>query len=356
MKNDNLQQIRSPYKEISRKTQIFLSSIMKIVHEAWDISKSGQLMVFIDEDGVIRKLTIKMKEPTKREELIALIQKLPHYCKQLQSLDLDVVGVSGISPFIGKIFNLKNLAMRDESLEIIDEKIFSSLRNLESLRLSGNFYQIPKTISFLSKLKILSLFDTPKLEDFSNLIGELSNLEELILINIPMKFIPSTLGNLSNLLEITIRNVAIDHIPESLGNLHHLEKLTLHDIGLKELPESFGHLQNLQKLTLHEVALEELPESIGDCYRLKELDIKDCNNLTTLPNSLGDLHNLESIHIYGCLNLKSIPDCIANLPRLKYVYLIENHKLDIPVWTQALLLKKLETFNVDGCKTKWMNP
>ena len=333
MNQHNLKGILPPYNEVSEEKQKFLVSIKDIILDAWEISKNGHLMVYIDEEKIIRQLTIEMKESSKQAEIATLIDEIPHHFKRLNKLILNVVGMEKIPLWLSELHNLQLLSIGNESLGKIDIEIFSSFPNLRSLYLKGSFFFIPETIKNLTGLKILSISSVPNL-----------------------KFFPEAIGKLSTLTNLYLSKIQVRNLPDSIGQLENLSQLSIQEATLKNLPESFGHLQNLQKLTLHEVALEELPESIGDCYRLKELDIKDCNNLTTLPNSLGDLHNLESIHIYGCLNLKSIPDCIANLPRLKYVYLIENHKLDIPVWTQALLLKKLETFNVDGCKTKWMNP
>ncbi|UYP44348.1 hypothetical protein NEF87_000633 [Candidatus Lokiarchaeum ossiferum] len=310
MKTEELKQITFPFSEISENERNFLIKLDEIIEKAWKIKKKSGMMIRINNSGILRTLEIDVVENVDNVKLIHLIYQIPTFFPDLFNLGLNIYGLKTLPKSFNIFRQLKQIYLGNEYLEEINKDFFSNFSQLKSFAIRGLMKSIPVSIGRLSNLERLQISKSPHLHS----------------------------------------------LPPSIGNLSTLFSMTIKEVSLKNLPETLGHLHNLQKLTLHDVSLEVLPESLGDCYRLKELDIRNCNNLTTLPDSIGDLHNLESLKIYGCLNLESIPDCITDLPQLKYVYFVENPKLDIPVRTQALLLKKLETFNVDGCKTKWMNP
>ena len=60
-----------------------------------------------------------------------------------------------------------------------------------------------------------------------------------------------------------MRDHHIKIIPESIGQLVNLQQLLLFYNQVKEIPESIGQLVNLQELWLSNNQIKKIPESIG---------------------------------------------------------------------------------------------
>ena len=86
----------------------------------------------------------------------------------------------------------------------------------------------------------------------------------------------------------------ITKLPELIGQLVNLQKLLLYNNQITVLPESIDQLVNLQKLSLSDNQITVLPESIGQLVNLQRLWLNN-NQITVLPESIGQLINCEII-------------------------------------------------------------
>ncbi|XP_067876878.1 volume-regulated anion channel subunit LRRC8C-like [Heterodontus francisci] len=221
---------------------------------------------------------------------------------------------------------------------------------------------------------------------------QLVNLQELALLNCPIKLHVAALGFLREHLKVlqirfnssqeipvwahTMRNVEELYLTgsltqdsakclflDSLGELHslkvlslksnltkippnlvevasHLQKLTIHNNGTKLMTlNSLKKLQQLRELELINCELEHIPHTVFSLLNLEELNLKD-NNL----RSIEEILSLQHCHKLTCLKLwynhiVYIPEHIKKLSSLECLYLNNNQIEHIP--PQLFLCNKL---------------
>lgn len=139
-------------------------------------------------------------------------------------------------------------------------------------------------------LSLFSLLSLP------NEIGELTNLERLVLGSNLLTSVPSTLGKLTNLQYLSLHNNRLETLPMEMSNLTNLHELHLSYNKLKSLPSIICQLTKLQVLTLHNNQLELLPLEIGNLTNLRELSLQS-NQWRTLPAEIGNLINLRELSL-----------------------------------------------------------
>ena len=97
---------------------------------------------------------------------------------------------------------------------------------------------------------------------------------------------------------VSIRRCELRLLPDSLGQLWNLEGLVLDHNVLEKLPTSLGQLWSLKYLRLGWNLLTHLPESVGKLWKLEDLDLQN-NWLTDLPNSMERLWRLRNCIVAG---------------------------------------------------------
>ncbi|QHO27060.1 Receptor-like protein [Arachis hypogaea] len=213
-----------------------------------------------------------------------------------------------------------------------------NLMSLTHLNLSHSSFSshIPSTISHLSKLLSLHLSYNYELtldeSTWSKLIGNTTNLEELVLDGVDMSSIRETSLSLlmnfsSSLLILSLYETGLHgKFPTRILGFPNLEELTLNDNEeLKgELPES-NWSSPLTILDLSNTAFSgEIPDSIGHLKSLNQLRLEYCQFDGLNPVSLWNLTQLTHLDLSGNRLHGEIPSLLSNLKHLTYLDLSDN--------------------------------
>ena len=295
-------------------------------------------------------------DPLLLNQLAILLSKT----KNLEEVDLRYCRLTELPKFIGQLKHLKTLNLEWNDLTSIPESI-GNLSKLKVLNLHGNSLKsLPKTIGNLKNLIELDIgvnlcFGRTLPEGIGNLqsIGNLCNLEKLVICANHLNKIPSYIGNLKKLKHLDVSYNAITSIHESIWNLENLVMLDLGYTGLKSLPESVSKLRKLEYLCLYDLELESFPDSLKNLKKLKTLIIG--GKITAIPDWVFELSNLKGLGL-SYSRLVSIPEKIERLKNL------ENLSIDYNVllkqWPSSLKkLKNLKKLMLDIYQQKkWSQP
>lgn len=93
-------------------------------------------------------------------------------------------------------------------------------------------------------------------------------------------------------LDLTFQKIGT--LPDEIGEITNLETLLLQGNGLTHLPASIGKLTKLRKLVVYSNELTSIPSTIGNLVELRELDLHR-NQIKELPSSVGNLEKLERL-------------------------------------------------------------
>ena len=93
----------------------------------------------------------------------------------------------------------------------------------------------------------------------------------------------------SHVKALNLSNWEISKVPDSIGNLIELNHLILKDNNLKNIPESISLLKNLETLELGNCQISSLPDSFGNLKKLKKLTIERNFKLNSIPNAILQL-------------------------------------------------------------------
>ncbi|NMH87826.1 leucine-rich repeat domain-containing protein [Flavivirga algicola] len=261
---------------------------------------------------------------TDNEEILAEIWK----CTELEFLDLRTD--LNIPEELGNLINLKTLKLSLLECKSLPQSI-KNLQKLEDLYISPGYginFIIPNEIGELSYLKKLHLDGNHK-SILPSAISKLSNLETLRIDGFASKELPKDLGNLSQLKKIELNNPKLlETLPASIGNLGNLEELIVQSSRSRSpyldsqlpglvIPKEIGKLTNLTKLDLKENDIQSLPDDIGNLKKLKELII-EYNALDHFPLGICSLTNLETLEMHSSsVAVKHIPNEFVHLENLE---------------------------------------
>ncbi|XP_075641491.1 disease resistance protein Roq1-like [Castanea sativa] len=239
-----------------------------------------------------------------------------------------------LHPSIGKLKNLKLLKLKEcQELTSLPNKF--ELKSLVTLNLTrcSKVKKIPEFVGNMKHLQELLL------EDIA--ITELpSSVECLIGLNIlilryckKLVCLPNTICNLTSLKSLDLLGCSkFDKLPEDLGNIVSLKKLCLSKTAIKELPSSVEFLKSLKELSLGGTAIKELPSSTIHLKRVTSVSFSDCNlsaitsvidrlftmklselflrgnDFVSLPESISQFSELTHLYLDGCKSLRSLSD------------------------------------------------
>lgn len=170
---------------------------------------------------------------------------------------------------------------------------------------------LPPGLGRLVNLKALEMACLEKLEDLPEELGELRELEELIIDNgngCAMNVsLPRSIGRLSKLRVLRLygaldgrdlgdeepaRKAQHRPLPDTLKELQGLEELDLGRNGIQSVPPQVAALRGLKKLSLDYNDIRDIPAFVGDLPNLQELSV-NANGGVTLPQSLAKIKGLK---------------------------------------------------------------
>lgn len=193
-----------------------------------------------------------------------------------------------------------------------------------SIQGEENFYEFPKEITQLNKLKMLVLIDLP-IKRLQKEIFNLKSIEVLYIMHCPnITEIPESIGQLEALKGLYLRFNTLKNLPETIGNIKSLKEFGLSNNDLESLPNAIGCLKNIEVLNVSNNKISNLPLSIGDLVSLKSLSLND-NNLTSIPDSIQNLNSLKSLELRNN-QLREVPSFILKLNSLKKLDM-DNNKI-----------------------------
>ncbi|CAN8247714.1 unnamed protein product [Cochlearia groenlandica] len=217
----------------------------------------------------------------------------------------------------------------------IDLNIFSSLKSLVSLDISGNSIS-PTSLSLNLNIPLKNLtyltMSRCGIREFPNILKTLRNLELIDISNNMIKGkIPKWVWSLPRLLEVLdlSSNGFLGQVPSSISNLSLLYKLNL---SYNELTGSFPLLRNLTKLSSLDLDYNHFSgklspsskNSLFEMHNLRYLSLCSNNFSSNLPSEFGKLNKLNVLLLSSNDFFGNIPPTISNLTLLSFLYLDKN--------------------------------
>ncbi|KAB2624447.1 LRR receptor-like serine/threonine-protein kinase RPK2 [Pyrus ussuriensis x Pyrus communis] len=259
-----------------------------------------------------------------------------------------------VSPWVGKLTELRVLSLPFnelggeipkeiwglEKLEVLDLEgnllngslptRFLGLRRLRVLNLGFNRIggEIPYSLSRCVDLEVLNLVGNEVSGTIPGFVGSFAKLQGLYLAQNRLNgSIPATFGSFCrNLEHLDVSgNFLVGKIPGSLGNCRSLRTLLLFSNILDGgIPLELGWIRMLEVLDVSRNSLSgPIPAELGQCVNLSVLVLSNLfNPLTTNQNTKGDTSIDLSSGLDDDYNYYegSVPEEITTLPNLKIVW------------------------------------
>ncbi len=157
------------------------------------------------------------------------------------------------------------------------------------------FYSLEAAYLDPQKVKILDL-SGQGLSSLSYRIGELKNLEVLVLRDNDLEELPFQIFSLPNLKILDVSNNRLTELRYQIGQLKNLKILILKNNEISELPYQISFLHSLQLLDASYNQIEEIPYQISYLKNLEKLYL-DHNRIKNLPYQLSYLPRLKLLDI-----------------------------------------------------------
>ena len=104
-------------------------------------------------------------------------------------------------------------------------------------------------------------------------IGQMANLQKLVLTQNRLACLPPALGQLRSLTDLAVANNQLMELPATIGRLAALEKLSAQNNLLTYLPEAIGQLGELRYVLLSDNRLQRLPQTLAALSGLEKLEV-----------------------------------------------------------------------------------
>ncbi|CAA3009856.1 probable LRR receptor-like serine threonine-kinase At3g47570 [Olea europaea subsp. europaea] len=272
-----------------------------------------------------------------------LIGKIQHSIGSLSNLKTLSISINSLQGQIPEsIFNLSMLKSLDFNTNSISGNLPSSIANglpdLEGLYLGSNQLsgEIPASVSNFSKLTLLDFSGNSFSGRVPMNLGNLQNLQKLILDGNELTNDPSML-ELDFLISLTnCRNLKIIRmgfnsfhgiLPKLLGNLStSFESFNADYCGIKGvIPNEIGNMSNLIELGIEGNELTRtIPDTLGQSRKLQKLRLGFNKLGGSIPFNLCNLVYLYHLSLSNNTLSQQMPTCLGNLTSLQEIYLDHN--------------------------------
>lgn len=191
--------------------------------------------------------------------------------KWIRSLNLSRNLITEISPDIFRGFdknncNLENLSFDWNNINKISEELFKNIDSLKSFNISSN-------------------------EDLNNLsdsIWNLKNLQEFNISGTWLEYIPASIVNCKNLESIYAGHCKLMDIPNGIWELVNLKDLYLWNNKISKIPD-LSKLEHLEHLDLYYTDINSIPELSFE--NLKSIDFVGCDKISSQVQTFKDFLN-----------------------------------------------------------------
>jgi Leucine-rich repeat (LRR) protein len=125
---------------------------------------------------------------------------------------------------------------------------------------------------------------------------KLTHIDELILSDYNLTYIPKEIARLANLEFLDCSRNKIAVLPSEVGMLINLEIFAIPMNQLSAVPKEIGLLTKLEFLDMSFNPIASLPEEVGRLVNLEVLNL-EYNKMVELPNEIVNLAKLEMLNI-----------------------------------------------------------
>ncbi|KAK4725931.1 hypothetical protein R3W88_030848 [Solanum pinnatisectum] len=222
------------------------------------------------------------------------LEEFPEICGDMPCLSILYVKSPRIRSLPPSFSSLRNLQLTEcEVLESIPDAI-QNLRDL-SISACNKLATLPNSLFESQQLGCLGIYRCSGLVKLPISLGVQKKLRLLEIDGCEnLKKLPSSI-QMKSLQKLKISNSPkLDTFPEIDGDMHYLTQLTLNSTGIREVPSSIGHLRGLEYLYLSGCEdLLSLPDSLCNLMKLQCLYLDRCKKLEKLPENIDDLQDLH---------------------------------------------------------------
>ncbi|MBK8820329.1 MAG: hypothetical protein IPN49_15015 [Saprospiraceae bacterium] len=127
--------------------------------------------------------------------------------------------------------------------------------------------------------------------------------------------------------KVIYRTNPSDKIFQGIKSTLSYDPKDIQHIELKDNEDISGlsKFKNLTSIKFSRFTFGELPKDIKKFKKLEEINLYECNNLTSLPKWLKKYKNLTELHIIDCKKIGNLEDKIEQHRTLKRVYTMNYH-------------------------------
>jgi internalin A len=222
------------------------------------------------------------------------LPELLSHLTQLKSLILSRNELSSLPQSLTQLTHLESLHLSNNKLTALPESI-SQFMQLHVLNVSQNqLTLLPASLGELKQLQELDVSNN-RLTILPESLGQLAELESLDIWSNEIRTLPLTLRSLKNLVHFFLDN-PLDEFPEVVRELSNLVDLGAARSNFASVPDWLGELAMLEKLHLFENRLTDLPTSIAQLERLKQLSLSE--NPLNPELAAADKEGVEAVQRY----------------------------------------------------------
>lgn len=153
---------------------------------------------------------------------------------------------------------------------------------------------IPEWISNFKNLKFLCAMPSAHIKAIPQQIGNIPQLENLVLLESRLSEIPKSFKKLNNLKHLNLVGDGKCAFPNDIANLDSVESIFL--ANFSKIPEEIFAIKSLKRLYLFRNNITSIPESIKNLVNLEELNLEG-NPIYELPSVVFELPKLANISV-----------------------------------------------------------